>query len=287
MKKNLFITMPLLVFLLAFLVVSCTQRYLSADSYLGVEQEFFRADYDLKIVRKNKQVPRVLFENIPENLNDIKDLNQKKELFIKITLPLVLEVNQELANDRKILLSVQKELGKRGKLCSKNKKILKNMKIKYAVSSDSSIENLLQKVDEVPVSLALSQAILESGWGTSRFTIEGNALYGQRTWTGEGIVPLGLEKGQNFKVKSFSSLYDSTKSYIDNLNHNKAYCEYRKARENKRMKNQEFSGNEASEYLGRYSEINGQYAKRLKSIIAQNNLTDFDDVKFARFDKKS
>ena len=52
-----------------------------------------------------------------------------------------------------------------------------------------ALDKLKRRVDIVPPSLALAQAAEESGWGTSRFAIKGNSLFGQWDFSGKGIKP--------------------------------------------------------------------------------------------------
>ena len=90
------------------------------------------------------------------------------------------------------------------------------------------MDALLIKVDKVPVSLALAQAVIESGWGTSRFAYEGNALFGQYVWgDGKGIVPEERSEDEIHKIKSFKNLKSSVSSYMKNLNSNYHYDEFR------------------------------------------------------------
>ena len=85
-------------------------------------------------------------------------------------------------------------------------------------------------MDEIPVSLAIAQAAKETGWGTSRFAQEGNALFGQWTWSGEGLKPKEAEKGADHKVMKFNILQASVRAYQRNLNTHPTYKDLRKAR---------------------------------------------------------
>ena len=84
-------------------------------------------------------------------------------------------------------------------------------------------------MDEVPVSLALAQAAKETGWGTSRFAQEGNALFGQWTWSGEGLKPKDSDKSEGHKVMKFN-VTTSVRAYQRNLNTHSSYKDFRKAR---------------------------------------------------------
>ena len=134
-------------------------------------------------------------------------------------------------------------------------------------------------MDEVPISMTIAQAAKETGWGTSRFAQEGNALFGQWTWSGEGIKPLGAGDNTTHKVMKFKVLQASVKAYQRNLNTHSSYKEFRSARAELRDDGQKIDSIILSEYLTKYAETGKEYVKILQQIIRQNNLTDFDDAK--------
>ena len=133
-------------------------------------------------------------------------------------------------------------------------------------------------MDEIPVSLAIAQAAKETGWGTSRFAQEGNALFGQWTWSGEGLRPKEAEEGKNHKVMKFNILQASVRAYQRNLNTHSTYKDFRKARAELRDSKKPLNSIKLSEYLNRYAETGNQYVEVLKKIIIQNKLQDFDDA---------
>jgi Bax protein len=134
-------------------------------------------------------------------------------------------------------------------------------------------------MDIIPVSLAIAQAAKETGWGTSRFALEGNALFGQWTWSGEGIKPAKSDSNATHKIMKFKILQSSVRAYQRNLNTHSSYKQFRMARaelrDNKRILDSLILAN----YLDKYAETGKEYIKALKKIIEQNNLTDFDDAK--------
>jgi len=135
-------------------------------------------------------------------------------------------------------------------------------------------------MDEVPVSLALAQAAKETGWGTSRFAIEGNALFGQWTWSGEGIKPAGADSSDgDHKVMKFKVLKASVRAYQRNLNTHNSYREFRLARAIMRDNEEELDSLTLANYLDKYAATGKEYTKVLKKIIEQNSLKDFDKVK--------
>ena len=131
-------------------------------------------------------------------------------------------------------------------------------------------------MDIVPVSIALAQAANESGWGTSRFALEGNALFGQWTWSKKGITPKNKDPNQSHKILQFQVLKASVRAYKNNLNTHNAYQEFREARAQLRQDGEKIYGLKLTKYLKRYSAIGEKYVAILDDIIEKNSLTDFD-----------
>jgi Bax protein len=144
-------------------------------------------------------------------------------------------------------------------------------------SKDLSVLKI--RMDEIPVSLAIAQAAKETGWGTSRFAQQGNALFGQWTWSGEGLKPKEADKNEGHKVMRFNVLQASVRAYQRNLNTHSSYEDFRLARAELRDQGRSLDSMVLSKYLDKYAETGNQYVEVLQKIIKQNNLTDFDDAK--------
>jgi Bax protein len=144
---------------------------------------------------------------------------------------------------------------------------------------NKDLPTLKIRMDEVPVSMAIAQAAKETGWGTSRFAQEGNALFGQWTWSGDGLKPAAADDDSTHKVMRFKILQASVKAYQRNLNTHSTYRNFRSARAELRDKNKKLDGIILSEYLDKYAETGKEYVKILQKIIRQNSLQDFDDAK--------
>jgi len=144
---------------------------------------------------------------------------------------------------------------------------------------NKNLSTLKIRMDEVPASMAIAQAAKETGWGTSRFAQEGNALFGQWTWTGEGIKPAGADDDSTHKVMKFKVLQASVKAYQRNLNTHSTYKDFRRARASLRDKGKKLDSIILTEHLDKYAETGKQYVRILQQIIKQNNLEDFDDAK--------
>ena len=155
------------------------------------------------------------------------------------------------------------------------KQWLRQKLLEYKVKK-GDLKELLIRMDIIPTSIALAQAAKESGWGTSRFALEGNAMFGQWTWGKQGIAPLDREKNKGHKILKFPILRSSVQAYKNNLNTHNGYREFREKRAELRKLNKKISGLELVKYLHNYAATGSEYTKILKKIIDQNELTDFD-----------
>jgi Bax protein len=150
---------------------------------------------------------------------------------------------------------------------------------RYDTDADD-LDEMARRIDTVPPSLALAQAAEESGWGTSRFAYEGNALFGQRAYgPDDGSTPSLRAADDSFRVRAYSDLGGAVRSYIHNLNTHPAYAPFRKERAKKRAADQALTGHALAETLVRYSERGADYVKTLQSLIKANRLNDFDKAR--------
>ena len=238
-------------------------------------QELFKStNYNLKEVRKNKLVKPISLTLLPQEIIKIENSKQKKDLFIQIILPLIIKENNYIKRDRVKLFSILNK--------SKNTRPEKNWlnsKFKQYGVVNKDLLTLKIRMDEVPISMAIAQAAKETGWGTSRFAQEGNALFGQWTWSGAGIKPLGADDDSTHKVMKFNILQASVKAYQRNLNTHSSYKNFRSARAEMRDEGKKIDSMILTEYLDKYAETGKEYVKILQQIIKQNSLTDFDDAK--------
>jgi len=240
-----------------------------------LEQLFKETDYSLKKVKKTKLVNiGINLDHLPTEMKNIENTKKRKNLFIQIVLPLIIEENTKIKLDRKKLFVI---LNKNNN--SKSDIEWLNKKFKQYGVSKNDLPTLKTRMDEVPVSLAIAQAAKETGWGTSRFAQKGNALFGQWTWSGNGIKPAGAESDSTHKVASFKVLKSSVKAYLRNLNTHSSYSKFRKERAIQRDNDEKLNSLELVKYLDKYAETGIEYTKVLSKIIKQNSLTEFDDVK--------
>ena len=239
-----------------------------------IEELFKSTNYKLEDIRKNKLVKPITLTLLPKEIKKIENSKKRKNLFIQIILPLIIKENNNIKLDRKKLFSILNKSKN-----TKRERFWLNSKFKQYGVVNKDLSTLKIRMDEVPTSMAIAQAAKETGWGTSRFAQEGNALFGQWTWSGDGIKPSDADDDSTHKVMKFKVLQASVKAYQRNLNTHSTYKDFRIARAELRDADKKLNSIILSEHLDKYAETGKEYVKILQQIIRQNNLTDFDDAK--------
>lgn len=245
-------------------------RYTTSE----IDSLFKEVNYNLKDVRDTKLVKPIDIGLLPNEIKNIGNTKKRKDMFIKIVLPLIVKENNKIRIDRKRLFAVLKKNSN----TEIEKKWLEKKYKQYGVRQND-LSTLKIRMDEIPVSLAIAQAAKETGWGTSRFALKGNALFGQWTWSGEGLKPKNAEEGKDHKVMKFHSLQLSVRAYLRNLNTHSSYKNLRKARTELRNQSKVLDSIILAKHLDKYAETGNQYIEVLQKIIEQNNLKDFDEAR--------
>ena len=247
-----------------------------------------------KYYKKNNFIPEILTqENIghlpiiselPDDFSEIQDVPTKKKLFYLVTLPLIYNTNTSIMQERRMVINIEKKFAR--KELNKNEtdeiiRLSKKYKLDYREINTKLFRKLKQRINIIPVSLALGQAIIESGWGQSRFATEGNALYGQWTTSEDkGIIPQDRDEDKTHAVLKFKNLSESVEAYMFNINTHQAYYNFRVIRRiDERIKYTDPISMKVK-YLAAYAEIGDKYVDKLELIIASNNLQEFDRFKF-------
>jgi uncharacterized FlgJ-related protein len=230
-------------------------------------------------------VPRLYIAWIPERWRKIygpkAHVPDKKRFFIFVFAPLILRSNELILEERRQLEAMLKK----PTLSDTDQKWLKDLAVDYGLAAaDSTLDassidrtELLARVDAVPVSLALAQAATESGWGTSRFADEGNALFGQWSWSKSAMIPENAraELG-HYGVRAFETPFHSIAAYMDNLNSHARYAKFRAARAAARAAGKPASGLDLVDTLDAYSERGADYVKEIRQMIQRNRLAEAD-----------
>jgi len=241
---------------------------------------FESAGFDLVSVRLGiDQVPRIETIRLPKDMEKVADPEVRKSIFLRTLMPLILMENERIREARKRAKDLFAAAESNQPIAPADRAWLEKTAEAYGLESPEQ-RALLSRLDVVPVSLALAQAIQESGWGQSRFAKEGNALYGQRVWSeeGRGLRAEDLDGDEGFKVRSFRNLGESVRAYMKNLNSHSAYEGLRKRRAVLRSQGRQPTGALLAVSLESYSEEGVLYVKRLLEIMESNDLAGFDHV---------
>jgi len=228
-------------------------------------------------------VPRRFLSGLPANLPKLP-VSERKEIFTATLLPLVLRVNELIRQDRTQLTDIAGRWAAGAAISRLEEQWTVQLARSYEVGTPSSIDQvdfqeLFKRVDVVPPSLAVAQAAIESGWGTSRFARQGNALYGQWMWgSGKGIVPAEREDGKNHKIRSFDYLMQSVYTYVHNLNTHPAYADFREMRLRQGLSEPLPPSQRLADALTAYSERGSDYVQEVKLIIRSNGLSRIDSA---------
>lgn len=248
----------------------------------GLARLFADLGYSLETVRGGAPVPRVLVASLPGDLRAVKSIKLRTRTFRKIILPMVLTTNEAIERDRKRMLSLLARKSRPGAtLSASDNAWLDSLAREYRVKS-GDYETLKRRVDVIPPSLALAQAIEESGWGTSNFARKGNALFGQETYLSSATGMPGKSGRRPFKIKVFPSLLEAVNAYARNLNTHPAYKDLRAVRAKARARGGMAPGHALAGTLLRYSERRGAYVRTIRKIIGQYELAKFDAATLAK-----
>lgn len=226
----------------------------------------------------NREVPRLTFESVSERWQKTSNqipVQQKKMVFFRLLAPLILVANENILLERRLIETAPLD-----------DVVLQRIALKYKITQDAETplteaqrQTLLQEVDIMPPSLVLAQAAEESGWATSRFTVEGNAFFGQWDFSGKGMIPKQQRKELgNYGLARFDTPQASVEGYMLNLNTNNAYKKLRKLRANLRTENKPITGLELAGTLDKYSERGQAYIDGIREMIRYNKLDQVDEA---------
>jgi len=244
------------------------------------------------------KVPYVMLTGITQRWRDTAQrlhVPYKKEIFYRLMVPLILHANKMVMERREALFRAQETLAAGDEISAADMQAIRDGAVLLRVADAESaasltqesaalpkvIDELLYKFDIIPAGLALGQAAYESGYGTSRFAVEGNALFGQWTFGGKGLVPEQQRKNLgDHRIAAFDWPFDSVRGYFINLMSHPAYDDFRRLRAKLRAEGEPLASMALADGLIRYSERGQEYVDTLKSIIRVNNLAIADNATF-------
>lgn len=243
-----------------------------------LDSAFAQMNYRLENIAAGRDVPPVFLAAVPADLGDLREVDTKKRLFLRVMLPLILSVNDEIAADRERLMEIADRMQRNKWVNAADTQWVDQLAARYGVSG-LPVQALIRRVDVIPPSLAMAQAAEESGWGTSRFVREANNLYGQITTSPGGLVAGG---DATRRLANFSSLRESVRAYAHNLNTHRAYEDLRRARAALRARKGPPDGHTLAGSLVAYSERGQDYVETIRSLIRKNSLMRYDHARLAK-----
>jgi len=253
-----------------------------------LETAFEEESFLLDPIRAGEtRVPRIMAAAVPTDLEDMVEIDRRKAVFFRMMLPLALQANEQILVDRARIIDLRASLVAGETLSETDTLWLVDMFLSYGVADEdddpldlasANFDTLLRRVDVIAPSMTLAQAAIESGWGTSRFAREGNALFGQWVWdeSAAGIVPAARPEGMSHRIRAFETPLESVVAYIHNLNTHRAYREMRDIREQLRRQGAPINGMTLAEGLEAYSEKGREYIDMVRTMISANDLRPLD-----------
>lgn len=250
------------------------------ESWKDLEIHYKKNNFDPFTITEKQLDYLPILSRVPADFDQIQDVDLKKKLFYLIVLPLIHESNRQILLDREMIINIEKKFLRKD--LNQNElqetiRLAKKYKLDYSEINLKLFRDLKQRINVIPVSLALAQAIVESGWGQSRFALEGNALYGQ--WTTnelKGIVPEDRDEDKSHAVRKFDNLTQSVQAYMHNINTHGAYYSFRVVRRIAERVQYTDPVSAKVKFLAAYAEIGQEYVDKLELIIESNNLREFD-----------
>lgn len=229
-------------------------------------------------------VPNLAPASLPEDIGEVNG-DERKSIFVRALLPHLVFQNSVIAAERAAVMEFRTELDEGGSIHDELSERVKVLFRKYRltsralrnISDPKALDALLDRVDQIPVSMALAQAANESGWGASRFATEGNNVFGQWKFRGpEGMVPEERPEGATYSLAVFPNLSVAVERYFLNLNTHRAYRKFRQLRAGMRRRQMQPDPCALATTLKNYSERGEDYVLDLMAIIRQNNLLLLD-----------
>lgn len=256
--------------------------FVAASKTAQIRNYFRQAGYDmLPCLKDKKPVPRIFVQSVPSDFNKKKFDEERPALFYEMLLPVILKANEALIVEREQVLRLRKEFDETGDLTPESMTELNKWIERYDVKRSDDLgtlfNTLVPRVDAVTPTLLLTMAAEDSGFGTSRYAREYNAIFNQRDWNGNGAVPDEAQKeGPQYRIKVFPSLYEAVLSEIHYLNTNGYFENYRIAREKYRRTGNLMRGYSIAHLLINFPYRPMKYPDILKHLILQYELTPLD-----------
>jgi len=238
----------------------------------------YQSHHDHQAYNAIHNIPEPIYID-PSQIQTVKSIDESRKAFIANFLPLIHSANQSILIQRELIEGIRDDVSKEGRLNAKNMTAINTMLFYYRLSAidtvnstkakyvNKSLDSLSLRADIIPPKLVIAQAIIESGWGSSRFCLLANNYFGVHCYSkGCGVRPKG-DQSSDFEVKKYHSKLDAIKDYLRILNTGFAYVKLRNIRAEERSSAQSVDPYKLSETLGSYSEKGNAYITLIKDIM--------------------
>lgn len=260
--------------------------YLNHISISQLEKLYKDYQYKDYLYMPEWKYPPIFLQSMPTDFTSITDKQKRNKLFLQILVPLSLRLNEEISAERQTVIETIEAFNKHHNLSQAQIKQLEDKAVKYDIFTKLKgerrykflLEHLKQKVDNVPPSLLIAAAAIESDWGTNRPVNKANSLYRELVWnTTDGLEPLAETEDKSYRYKKFDSLFDSMKSFALHLNSNINFEMFRTRRAQIKSKDVPVLGRDIAHTLNAASNLQN-FAGILDYTITFYELTNIDEA---------
>jgi Bax protein len=269
-----------LLFITAFLFLPLSS-FAEFISWKDIKAYYQNENIDIFNLDEDQIARLPIINALPEDFENVAGITDKKTTFYQVVIPLIIKNNYQILQERTVVETLQLKFRRLNKISVEEiaqlKKLQKKYRVDYTNIDEGYFKKLKEHIDIIPVSVSLAQAIIESGWGQSRFSFEANALFGQWTYNeNQGVVPKDRDHNAKHAIKKFDTLLQSVSSYSLNINSHPAYLGFRTVRRVARIMNAYSPVDAKIQFLSTYAGIGDKYIEKLEIIIDQNDLNYFD-----------
>jgi len=273
LSDNLYKLGSLLLVIIVIIGLIAPFTFLKPQSYIDevLERKKAALPKNVKNVVSEKPLHNV---QLPK-FSNIKDVKEKKRQFFAFIRPALETQNKNILIERDALLVIKARTSIESALTIADKIFIKQVNNKYKNKTKfgllGDIEELLVKVDIVPIPLMLVQAANESAWGTSRFARVGLNFFGLWCFDKDcGMVPGSRNKGAKHEVAVFESVEEAVTKYLHNINTHAAYKVFRAIRAQLRLQKLPLTPKVLATGLLPYSERGADYVLEISDMLLDN-----------------
>ncbi len=214
------------------------------------------------------------FSSLPEFSSSLT-YDERIQSFFDFLHPIIKAENSSILYDRTKLIQLIAK-SEKGNLKIKdinwiNEKAQYYKLQNFSHKHQNDLSFLLTRIDVIPELMVMSQAAIESAYGTSGFAKRANNLFGMRTLSPDnGIIPKRRPKGAHFFIAKYDTVNKSIQCYLRNLNTHKAYNDLRETREDFHKNNKPIDAYMLANGLTKYSSEGNVYVQKIRRTMKKH-----------------